>query len=186
MAPATEGRETLGERMAREFEQLRAEGLSTQEIYERLYADLRVLARKKVGPADRGMSSTSVVHKLWFRVAQREPFTWESGQHFVRSVALAMQNLLIDSARERRGESLPTSLPGTRDDWETRLDVSEALKRLADEDERQAEIVRLVIIAGFTQEEVAEVLDCSLSTVKKEFRKAKAWLKDDIDGGPKD
>ncbi|HEY3738768.1 MAG TPA: ECF-type sigma factor [Bryobacteraceae bacterium] len=177
--------ETLGEKIAAEFEALRAEGMSTAEIYGQLYADLRKLAHKKTGPISPGMSATSVVHKLWLRVLGKRPISWESGQHFVRSMAVAMQNLLIDEGRRSRPGTIIGDPTGPRpDELIVSIHISMALARLANENGRQAEIVRLINVAGLTEQETADSLDCSLSLVKKEYRKAKAWLKDFMDNPP--
>jgi RNA polymerase sigma factor (TIGR02999 family) len=170
---------TVGVRMAEAFETMRARGMSTREIYEQLYADLRLLAHRRVANAP-GLSPTSAVHVLWMRVMEKQPGDWVTGTHFVRYAARAMQNMLIDEVRKRHFETLPSDAAGD-DGWETRLMVSQALEQLEAHDPRQAEIVRLVVIAGLTQEEAAALLDCGVSTVKKEYRKAKAWLKDHLD-----
>ncbi|HEY3741728.1 MAG TPA: sigma-70 family RNA polymerase sigma factor [Bryobacteraceae bacterium] len=162
---------------------MREQGMSTQAIYNQLYADLRLLAHKKVGPAAPGLSATSVVHTLWMRVFDKQPAEWVDGRHFVSYMARSMQNLLIDEARKPHPGPIPPTTEGSGSAWKERLNVSEALQHLEADNERQAEIVRLVLVAGLTQEEAAEVLDCSLSTVKKEFRKAKAWLRDYLDQG---
>jgi RNA polymerase sigma factor (TIGR02999 family) len=184
MAEAVQKPKTLGQKIAGEFERLRAEGMSTKEIYGELYNDLRLLARKKVGAARLGMSATSVVHRLWFRILGKEAFKWETGQYFVCSMARAMQNLLVDEARKRRPETLPPGPPGKGDNLDGKIAISQALQRLEEEDPRQAEIVRLIVVAGLTEEETAETLDFSLPTIKKEYRKAKAWLKDFLESKP--
>ena len=48
--------------------------------------------------------------------------------------------------------------------------------RLAEVDPRQERIVQMRFFAGLTQEEIADVLDISLSTVKREWRTARLFL----------
>jgi RNA polymerase sigma factor (sigma-70 family) len=57
------------------------------------------------------------------------------------------------------------------------LALHEALSGLADLDHRQAKIVELRYFAGLTVEEVAEILDISPATVKREWATAKMWLR---------
>ena len=57
------------------------------------------------------------------------------------------------------------------------VSLNEALNELGKFDEKQAKIVELRFFGGLTIEETAEVLDISESTVKREWRMAKAWLK---------
>ncbi len=58
--------------------------------------------------------------------------------------------------------------------------VDQALKRLAELDKRQAEIVELRFFGGLSVEEVAEVLGVSAPTVKRDWSMAKAWLKREL------
>jgi RNA polymerase sigma-70 factor (ECF subfamily) len=61
-------------------------------------------------------------------------------------------------------------------DPETLLDLDESLTRLAKKDPRQAQLVELRYFGGLTEEEVADVLNISLRTVKREWSAARAWL----------
>ena len=61
------------------------------------------------------------------------------------------------------------------------LALDSALKKLAAVDPRQSRIVELRFFAGFTMEEIAEALGLSVITVKRQWRFAKAWLRDAID-----
>ena len=92
------------------------------------------------------------------------------------------QNLLIDEFRKPHPGPLPVDV-GSDPGWKTRMAVSEALEHLEVRDRRQAQIVRLVMVGGLTQEQAAVHLKYSLSTVKKEYRKAKAWLTDYLENG---
>jgi RNA polymerase sigma factor (TIGR02999 family) len=60
--------------------------------------------------------------------------------------------------------------------------LDEALNKLAEFDAKQAKIVELKFFAGLTNEEIAEVVGVSDSTVKREWRIAKAWLHDQLKG----
>ena len=175
-------RENLGARIEKAFAQLRAAGMSNEEIWKQFYEDLRILARKKAGPGA-GMSATSIVHELWLRTFGKQSFDWESGKPFMPYIARSMQNLLIDEFRRRgRSTTVKTDHPAARGrDWNTTIDMAGALEQLEKQDARQADIVRLINWTGCSEEETAEVLGYSLSTVKKEYRKAKAWLKDHLE-----
>jgi RNA polymerase sigma factor (TIGR02999 family) len=58
--------------------------------------------------------------------------------------------------------------------------LDDALSRLAGIDARQSRIVELRFFGGLTNEEVAEALDLSVVTIKREWRMAKAWLRSAI------
>lgn len=56
------------------------------------------------------------------------------------------------------------------------LIMDEALTRLAAIDERRAKVVTLRVYGGLTEDEVAELLDLSRTTVATDWRAARAWL----------
>jgi RNA polymerase sigma factor (sigma-70 family) len=60
--------------------------------------------------------------------------------------------------------------------------LDEAITELATFDERKAELIELQIFGGLTFEEMAEVTGLSTSTLDRELRAAKAWLKTTISG----
>jgi RNA polymerase sigma factor (sigma-70 family) len=196
------------------FDELRASGKSSEEIFVVLYSDLKQLARKKVSrqPPGASMHATRLLSDLYMRLFGRKSpeFQWESARHFFNTMALAMEQLLIDHARQFKGrahgrsrtDSLdalaengfePTGGPASapigknlsQDNVEQAVAVKELLDHLEHDGEaggnvqilrRQAEIVRLRVFMGLTEEEAAEVLGCSSETVTKEFRKAKAKM----------
>jgi DNA-directed RNA polymerase specialized sigma24 family protein len=162
-------RENLGARIEKAFAQLRATGMSNEQIWSRFYEDLRILARKKAGPAA-GMSATSIVHELWLRTFGKQDFDWESGKPFMPYIARSMQNLLTDEFRRRgRSTTVKTDHPATGGrDWNTTIDLAEALEQLEKQDARQADIVRLINWTGCSEAETAGVLGYGLSTVKKD------------------
>jgi RNA polymerase sigma factor (sigma-70 family) len=194
------------------FDALRASGKSSEEIFVTLYGDLKQLARMKVArqPPGASMHATRLVSDLYFRLfgKQSTDFQWDTARHFFNTMALAMEQLLIDHARQfkSRGRDRMKSLdaltgdgfqttddPGSapkgrnlsRDNVEQAVFIKELLDRLENDSvgevqgraaRRQAEIVRLRVFLGLTEDETAEVLGCSSETVTKEFRKAKAKL----------
>jgi RNA polymerase sigma factor (sigma-70 family) len=65
---------------------------------------------------------------------------------------------------------------------ETLLALDEALDRLSDQDPRKAQIVMYQFFGGMTQRAIADVLDVSARTVRREWRKARAWLARELSG----
>lgn len=88
------------------FNELRASGKSNEDIFVVLYGDLKQLARKKVArqPAGASMHATRLLSDLYMRLFgnRSAEFQWESASHFFNTMALAMEQLLIDHARQMR------------------------------------------------------------------------------------
>ena len=115
---------------------------------------------------------------------------WQNRAHFFGIAAQAMRRILVDYAktrhREKRGgadENLPleeavfavSAAPNV-----DLVELDEVLTRLAEFDERQANIVELRYFGGMSIEETAEALHISTATVKSDWRTAKAWLHREI------
>jgi RNA polymerase sigma factor (TIGR02999 family) len=83
-------------------------------------------------------------------------------------------------AGKRGGDRIRVSLDDNDAVTEARaeelLDLDKALERLADCDERLGQVVDLRFFAGLSVEETAELMSLSPRTVKREWRKARAFL----------
>ena len=102
-----------------------------------------------------------------------------------------MRQILTDHARRRaaahrargeRGAATTSLVTPSNTSTVDLLSLEDALTKLAKLDTRQARIVELRFFGGLTVEEVARVLDVSVSTVKKEWRWVRTWLIREIDG----
>ena len=60
-------------------------------------------------------------------------------------------------------------------------DLDDALTRLAQVDERKAKLVEMLYFGGLSYVEMAEVAGISESTVHRELRLAKAWIRHEIE-----
>jgi RNA polymerase sigma factor (TIGR02999 family) len=161
-----------------------------QEALEALvplvYKDLRDIARNHLQRErpDHTLQSAALVHEAYLRLLDQRPFDTENRAHFLAVASRLMRQILVDYARshgaakrgaDRRVE-LDTSLvlPQVR-----RADVvalDDVLNGLAKLDEQQSRIVEMRFFGGLATEEIAEVLDISPSTVKRDWNVAKAWL----------
>jgi RNA polymerase sigma factor (TIGR02999 family) len=163
------------------------------ELLDLVYDELRRLAAFKLAQESPGqtLQPTALVHEAWLRlVGDRNP-TFKDRTHFFRATAEAMRRILIDRARrkltQRHGgdyqrvdwDGFDLAAPGTDDQL---LAVNEALDKLALAHPVQAELVKLRYFAGMTNEEVAQVLDISVSTAKNYWTFSRAWLLNEIEG----
>ncbi len=165
------------------------------ELMPMFYADVKRLARHerhRVG-AGNTLQTTALIHEAYLKL-MRSPSFNDRG-HFLRASALAMRHVLINHAREsvaeKRGggviiESLTASHDVGLQDDQSLIDVHDALDRLALLDERLAQVVECRFFAGFSEKDTALALGISDRTVRRDWIKARAWLRreladDDVD-----
>ena len=149
--------------------------------------ELRRLARSYMRREREGhtLEPTALVNEAYIRLVDQHDVRWASRGHFFAIAAQAMRRVLVDHARghiaaKRGGGAERVTLSGMAAEAD-RVDVDvlwlhEALERLARLDERQARVVELRYFAGMSVEEVAEVLEISPATVKREWSTARLWL----------
>jgi RNA polymerase sigma factor (TIGR02999 family) len=157
-----------------------------EELVPLVYKELRDIARHQLQRERPGhtLQSAALVHEVYLRLLDQRPFDTDNRAHFLAVASRLMRQILVDHARShgaaKRGAGrrveLDASLvlPQVRSTDVIALD--DALMGLAKLDEEQARIVELRFFGGLATEEIAEVLDISASTVKREWNVAKAWL----------
>lgn len=151
-----------------------------------VYKELRDIARRHLQRERPGhtLQSAALVHEAYLRLIDQRPFDTENRAHFLAVASRLMRQILVDYARshgaakrgaDRRVElDASLVLPQVRSTDVVALD--DALNGLAKLDEQQGRIVELRFFGGLATEEIAEVLDISPSTVKRDWNVAKAWL----------
>ena len=155
------------------------------ELFERLYRELRqVSAALLRNESNNSLSTGDLVNEAAIRLMQIDQIDWSDRAHFLALSARAMRRILIDHARKKNSEkrshnkvTLVTRFEGAPH----RLDLEaldKALIRLKAIDEDKATIVELRYFGGLTLAEIAEVLGCSESTVKRQWRVTRTWLTD--------
>lgn len=155
-----------------------------------LYSDLRRIARSARWQvsATPTIQTTALVHEAYLRLRRTEGFNDQ--QHFLRAASIAMRQILVNVARDvlaqkRGGGGVRLSLDDDTPDMaeqsaETLVEVSEALDRLGELSPRLAEIVECRFFGGFSDEETARALGVSDRTVRREWLKARAWLRHEL------
>jgi RNA polymerase sigma factor (TIGR02999 family) len=169
----------------------RGDPKAADELLELVYQELRQLATRKMAqePPGQTLQPTALVHEAWLRLVGSENPSFENRGHFFSAAAEAMRRILIDRARRRRTrrhgggyervdlEACELAAPQAEDEL---LAVHEALDKLAKQYPVQAEVVKLRYFGGRTNEEVAQIRDISVSTVKNYWSFARAWLLQEI------
>lgn len=162
------------------------------ELLSRVYPDLKRLASARLrGWESGGMQATELVNEAYLRVFGSDtPVDWQNRAHFFAVIAQQVRNILVDHARKRRKGghlsvelddsvgNMPAPNNGLADIEITALD--EALQRLESIDRRAARVVLLRYFGGLSLEEVAEVLNLNISTIKRDWTFAKSWLFDQL------
>ena len=152
-----------------------------------VYAELRRVAARQLRSerANHTLQPTALVHEVYLRLVDQRQVDWQNRAHFFGVAARVMRRILVDHARRRgagkRGEGVrcvaideakevaaPNEIPI--------LVLDHALGRLEKVDSELAKLVELRAFGGLTIEEAAHVLKVSPSTVKRDWRTAKAWL----------
>ena len=153
-----------------------------------VYDQLRALAGRHMRGErpDHTLQPTALVNEAWMRLFQGQGIDDPQGRrHFFALAARVMRQVLVDHARrrgrdKRGGGEQPKPLEGALALAEVEgvdvLDLDTALEELAGLDARQARVVELRFFGGLEAQEVAEVLEVSLSTVERDWRAARAWL----------
>jgi RNA polymerase sigma factor (TIGR02999 family) len=157
------------------------------EFLPLVYKELKQIASRQLAHerADHTLQATALVHEAYLRLIDQHSVDWRNRAHFFSIAAEMMRRILVNYAVSRRaqkrgaGETLLSidevvSFPSKQNVDLFALD--DALTRLAEFDSTQARIVEMRFFAGLTNEEIAEVLGVSDSTIKREWRSAKAWL----------
>ncbi|MCB1024003.1 MAG: sigma-70 family RNA polymerase sigma factor [Acidobacteria bacterium] len=164
---------------------------SLDEILLVVYNELRRVAENHLRNerADHTLQATALVNEAYLRLLEQKDVDWKNRLHFFSIASEVMRRILVNYAVKRnaqkRGDgaakiALTEAVSiGKQKDFDL-VALDEALLELAKFDEKQARIVELRFFGGLTIEETAEVLDVSDSTVKREWRIAKAWLKSRI------
>lgn len=134
---------------------------------------------------DHTLQATALVNEAYLRLFRRDDVQWSNRRQFFAAAAEVMRRVLIDHARERlaakrRGDRTPLAIEEEIAVFhrapEQLLAINEALTELETEHPDKAQLVKMRFFAGLTLEEIAAALGMSHSTVKREWRFARAWL----------
>jgi RNA polymerase sigma-70 factor, ECF subfamily len=156
-----------------------------------LYDELRQMASSYLRKerSDHTLQPTALVHESYLRLIDQHAVDWKNRLHVLSIAARMMRRILSNYATARatnkRGEGEPKleldAALGVYDKRDISIAaVDQALRDLENVDPRPARVVELRFFAGLTIEEIAEVLDVSAPTVKREWSVAKRWLRREL------
>jgi RNA polymerase sigma factor (TIGR02999 family) len=165
-----------------------------EELLPLVYHELRLRAAAYLRRErrDHTLQPTALVNEAYLRLVGQQRVTWQNRAHFFGVAAQMMRRILVDHARTRRRIRRPdaglrvtlTETMGVTHPLDCELLLlDQALTELATLDPRQAQIVELRYFAGFSEQEVADALSTSRSTVTREWQTARAWMYRRLTGG---
>ena len=152
-----------------------------------VYDKLRALAAgyMRAERSDHTFQPTDLVHEAYVKLIDGERISWQGKTHFFAVAATQMRRILTEHARARQARKrgggarkvkLDDTMAVTQVGVVDMLALDEALDRLAHESPRQVRVVELRFFGGLSVEETARFLEVSRSTVKGDWRVARAWL----------
>jgi len=164
---------------------------AADKLLELVYEELRRLAASKMARETPGqtLQPTELVHEAWLRLVGTQNPKFENRNHFFSAAAEAMRRVLIDRARrkltQRHGGGVErVDLDGqdlaSPEVDEQLLAVHEVLDKFAKDHPVQAEVVKLRYFVGMTNEETAQVLGISVSSVNNYWMFSRTWILHEI------
>jgi RNA polymerase sigma factor (TIGR02999 family) len=150
-----------------------------------VYQELRGLAKAQLLRNNNSIQCTELVSEAYMRLVDTQNIDYNDRTHFFSMAARTMRRVLVDKFRQKnankRGNN-PTFLTFTDDstadsNGAIKLDeLEEALIKLEKLDVTQAEIVTMRFFGGLKSQEIAQVLDVSTRTIRREWALARIWL----------
>ena len=161
---------------------------SREQLFSAAYTELRRLAHARLRDGGRNtvLDTTALVHESYLKFLGVGELRAEDRRAFFAYASRVMRSVIIDSVRERQAErhggkaeqlTLHTQLLDSADSGnEDVLRVHEALNTLAQAEPRLAQVVEMRYFGGYTEAEIAEALDLTERTVRRDWDKARLLL----------
>ncbi len=163
------------------------------------YDELHGLARRQMAHQVPGhtLQATALVNEVFLKLSNRMQESegngeapWKDKTHLLGLASRAMRSILVDHARKKSSKKRKATGERVALDRavlefeETSGDLvvlNEALEVLELQDPRMVRLVELHYFGGCTMDEVSRALDISLRTAQREWRMAKARLRQVIE-----
>jgi RNA polymerase sigma-70 factor (ECF subfamily) len=154
-----------------------------------VYRELRQLAAGYLRKERQGhtLQPTALVHEAYVRLVDQTNPTWQSRSHFFGVAARLMRQILVDHARrkhagKRAGIKLPLNDAVSFREERSRdlVALDSGLTELEKIDPRKCKAVELRYFGGLSMDEIAQALDVSEITVRRDLRMAEAWLRQEM------
>ncbi len=158
-----------------------------EQLIPLVQSELHRIAKRYIDRGNPGqlLQASALINEAYLRLIDWKNVQWQNRAHFFGVAAQLMRRVLVDEYREqhsqkRGGDALRVSLVEAEAKSDERsadlVALDDALKALAQLDERKSRIIELRYFGGLSVEETAEVLQVSTRTIKREWSLAQAWL----------
>ena len=156
-------------------------------LAERVYPELRLIAHRYMKNELQGntLQATAVVHEFYLRLVDLTHVEFHQRAEFFAMAAQLMRRILVDAARARGAQKRggvarklnldETAIISPAPDRSI-LALDDALTAFSQVAPRQARVVELRYFGGLAEEEIAEVMDISSRTVRRDWEFARVWL----------
>jgi RNA polymerase sigma-70 factor (ECF subfamily) len=164
-----------------------------QQLIPLVHRELHAIARRCMAQerAGHSLQATALVNEAYLRLIDTRRVNWQNRAHFLAMSARVMRRILVDFARARgshkRGAAasrvtLDEGLLVTNEPAPGLVALDDALQSLEQFDVRKSRVVELRYFGGLSVEETALTLNVSADTVMRDWRLAKAWLRQELAG----
>ncbi len=160
---------------------------SFDRLYALLYRHIHAIARQRMASTDGNLTinTTGLVHESWLRLVDSKALSFNSSRHFYATASRVMRNIIVDAVRARLSAKRGSGLRALTIDGcqiaiegqaEQLFEIDRQLRLLENHDERLARLIELRFFGGLTEAEAAEALATSVSTVERDWTRARAWF----------
>ena len=164
--------------------------VALEQLSPLIYIELQRIARRLFSSESAGhtLQPTALVNEAFMKLVEID-VSWQDRAHFYALAARLMRRLLVDHAKSKHAEkrgglhnnlTLNTKIASVDDNEISEVDMlalHEAIEQLAEQDERKALLIELQYFGGLNFEEMALVSGLSSSSIDRELRFSRAWLK---------
>jgi len=166
---------------------------ASERLFASLYTELKQLARGQLAGGDAPLHATSLVHEAYMKLARGADVAIRDREHFYAISARVMRQIVIDHVRardaQRRGSGMrPEGLESSAltvaaaERGDDVLALEEGLDKLMAIDPALGRLVELRFYAGLELAEIAGIVDRSERSLKRDWRRARAFLYAELGG----
>jgi len=157
------------------------------ELFPLIYDELKKLAFSKLQQErnDITISKTELVHEVYIKMINQDTLEFKNKNHFMAIASRCMRQILIDHARKRQADkrggekedlTYIDELLKVEKQAEKLIDIDKKIDELSNLNKRLSQIVEMRFFGEMTISAIADVLDLSERTVKRDSAKARGWL----------